>query len=241
MDIIGRVFATPFANGPADVLQRLSLGASAWHGQRDEATAAMSVQSTAAGYKFMDDKWNNTDDEGEVTAYQRRQYGKLRNYAGELNWPLSPTYGVRAEALWKSQELAVFTSKVRNTTTLAAFAGDAMAWLWQVGNDSIVSQDSTQAIPCAGGAEPTVVRDGLQLLVRGEYLTEYLVGDPGPGNPSDGAQARAAELGINYWKTKRFLATVSYNLHHFENTGEAVLRGGSFVQQEVVLRLAIAL
>lgn len=240
-DLIARAFATPFASGKAGILQRLEVGASAWHGQRDVTAIALNPQATAAGYRFMDNKWTYTDDKGQKTAYELRQYGKLRDYAVELNWPMSATFGVRAEALWKSQDLAVFTTKVQSTTTLSAFAGYAMAWLWLVGSDAILPQDTTQALPSPNGPRPVPLVDGVQLIARAEYLKETLSGDAGPGNPGQSVQAWATEMGLNYWRSKRFRAGINYSLHHFENTGEAILRGGSFVQQELMLRLGIAL
>jgi hypothetical protein len=54
----------------------------------------------------------------------------------------------------------------------------------------------------------------------------------------------SAELGANYWHSKRFRATFNYVLNHFGQGGDAsgIVKGlGSPWEQEFLFRIAVAL
>jgi hypothetical protein len=88
------------------------------------------------------------------------------------------------------------------------------------------------------------------LAFRFEYLNTDVTEDATAaalalGNPAVGkTEATSYELGVNYWRSKRFRASFNYVLNHFHrgpDTTPFLSALPSANEQEFLLRLAIAL
>jgi phosphate-selective porin len=250
-DVIGRFAVAPLALAPWSAVRNVTLGGSLWLGNRANNKDAFAAQTTQNGFKFFESAWKATDATAVAHSYELRQKGELRAYAVELNAPIDHRYGVRAEWVHKRQGLAetdLADSKAAGLSELSGTSMYATAWWWAVGDDTLVPQDSTQKLPSFEGLQPTVLRHGLQLLARVERLDETLSSDHASlANAMAGrTQLDAVQVGINYWYSKRFRASINYGAYHLSGTSKTIANakttnGGGAWENEATLRLAIAL
>ena len=257
-DLMGRAWVAPFAFVGDGPLRDATMGGSFWTGERANTLAATS-QTTQGGFTFLSFSQFTTS----MTAgmpnipVQLRQNGRLKAFAGELNVPVAHRYGLRYEFVWKENPLsedqiaANGTGMSLGSANLKGYSMYGELWYWVLGDDKIIGDQQ--------GLEPytrfkkfgvSAPRNGLMLAARFEYLNEDVTEDATAavftlGNPAIGkTKLTSYELGVNYWRSKRFRATFNYVLNHFDRgTGATAFLAAlpSAYEQEFLFRLAVAL
>jgi hypothetical protein len=257
-DWMGRAWIAPFSFMGDGPLHDVEIGGSFWTGDRTN-TLAPASQTTQGGFTFLSFAQFNTTYNGTATAMQLRQVGRLDAAAGEINAPINHKYGVRGEVVWRhsplSQETIASTGvgTIIRAADLRGYSAYGEAWVWLLGDDRIIGDQQ--------GLEPFLrwkkfgvrpIQDGLMVAFRYEHLDENVTGFPFPVGtviaPDASAYGKtvvdAAELGVNYWHSKRFRGTFNYVLNHFGQGSDAsgiVKNLASPWEQELLFRLAIAL
>ena len=124
-------------------------------------------------------------------------------------------------------------------------------WYWAIGDDLIIGdQQGLEPFPRYKrfGVKPP--QNGLMLAFRFEYLNEDVTEDADVaalalGNRAVGkTRLTSYELGINYWRSKRFRASFNYVFNHFNQGADAtpfLATLPSPSEHEFLFRLAIAL
>jgi hypothetical protein len=254
-DWMGRAWIAPLSFMGDGPLHDVEIGGSFWTGDRSN-TLALTSQTTQGGFTFFNAGTFTATPTGASAAetIQLRQVGRLKSFAGELNAPIDHKYGVRGELVWKSSPLSEENIASSGAGTIlggANLRGYSMygeAWLWLLGDDRIIG-DQQGLEPFARfkkfGVKP--VQDGVMLAFRYEHLDESLTEDSNTqllklGNKAVGkTKVDVAEVGLNYWRSKRFRATVNYVYNHFGGNAPAITALPSSHEQELLFRLAVAL
>jgi hypothetical protein len=258
-DWMGRGWIAPFSFMGDGPLHDVTIGGSFWTGDRTNGLAPTS-QTTQGTFTFLSFGQFNTTYNGTAnTAMQLRQVGRLNAAAGEINVPVDHKYGVRGEVVWRHSPLSEETIATSGAGTivrgvdLKGYSAYGEAWVWLMGDDRIIGDQQ--------GLEPFLrykkfgvrpIQDGLMVAFRYEHLDESVTGDPLPATTTIAPDASAfgktivdsAELGVNYWHSKRFRGTFNYVLNHFGQGSDAsgTVKGlGSPWEQEFLFRLAVAL
>jgi phosphate-selective porin len=256
VDWMGRAWIAPFSflgDGP---LHDVEIGGSFWTGDRSN-TLSFTSQTTQAGFTFLSNSaFNFMPTGGAAQSIQLRQVGRLKAFAGEINAPIDHKYAVRGELVWKDSPLSADSIASSGTGTILGGAdlkgysmyGELSAWV--LGDDRIIG-DQQGLEPFSRfkkfGVKPP--QDGVMIAFRYEHLDEDLTADPdvqglgGVLSPSNGSKTKVDswELGVNYWRSKRFRATVNGIVNHFGGD-TALIRGlASKNEEELTFRLAIAL
>jgi hypothetical protein len=262
-DVMGRGWVAPFSFTGEGPLHDVEIGASFWTGNRAN-TLPLASQTTQGGFAFLNTGSYSGTPPGASAAQtvQLRQVGRLNSFALELNAPIDHKYGVRGEFVWRHSPLSEDTIASSGAGTIiggaelrgSSFYGEAYAWI--LGDDKIIGDQQ--------GLEPFLrynkfgvkpVRNGLMVALRYEHLDETLSYDAGQnltvaslmalGDKAVGKTVvDSGELGINYWRSKRFRATFNYVLNHFGRGGDATpyLKGlSSSWENEFLFRMAVAL
>ncbi|HEY4183692.1 MAG TPA: porin [Polyangia bacterium] len=258
-DWMGRAWIAPFSFTGDGPLHDVEIGGSFWTGDRTNALPPTS-QTTQGSFTFLSFSQFNTTYNGTAnTAMQLRQVGRLNAAAGEINAPVNHKYGVRGEIVWRHSPLSQETIASNGAGTiiraadLKGYSAYGEAWVWLLGDDRIIGDQQ--------GLEPFLrwkklgvrpIQDGLMVAFRYEHLDESVTGFALPGGTTIAPDASAygktivdsAELGVNYWHSKRFRATFNYVLNHFGQGNDAsgiVKNLASPWEQELLFRLAVAL
>jgi hypothetical protein len=255
-DWMGRAWVAPFSFTGDGPLHDVEIGGSLWTGDRQNSLAPAS-QTTQGNFTFLSFGQFNTTYNGMAnTAMQLRQVGRLNAAAGEINAPINHRYGVRGELVWRHSPLSEETivngvGTIVRAADLKGYSAYGEAWVWLLGDDRIIGDQQ--------GLEPFLrykkfgvrpIKDGLMVAFRYEHLDESVTGGTPNGTITPDASAfgktivDSAELGVNYWHSKRFRATFNYVLNHFGQGSDAsgIVKGlGSPWEQEFLFRLAVAL
>jgi hypothetical protein len=258
-DWMGRAWIAPFSFMGDGPLHDVTIGGSFWTGDR-ENTLAPTSQTTQGNFTFLSFSQFNTTYNGTAnTATQLRQVGRLNAAAGELNVPIDHKYGVRGEFVWRHSPLSEETIASNGVGTiiraadLKGYSAYGEAWVWLMGDDRIIGdQQGLEPFPRWKKFGVRPIKDGLMVAFRYEHLDESVTGDTLPASttatPDPSAFGKtvvdSAELGVNYWHSKRFRATFNYVLNHFGQGSDAsgIVKGlASPWEQEFLFRLAIAL
>jgi phosphate-selective porin len=252
-DGMARAWFAPFACAHIEALHDVEIGGSVWRGDR-EYTLPLPSQTTEGGFTFLSFNSFNSNVGGTRIPVQLRQVGLLRAYAGELNAPIAHKGGLRAEYVWKHVNLSEenVTNSVSPTilggANLEGWAAYAELWFWIIGDDRIIGdQQGVQPYTRWKGMKPSVRRDGLMLALRAERLSEQvnLESDAAGLNLGDSAvgttKVTSYALGLNYWHSKRFRATVNLVLNRFGGNTAQINNLESLSEKELLFRLAIAL
>ena len=228
VDLIGRVAGTPLARAAHEVLRTLQLGGSLWYGQH-HAGAPLPVQATPGGFVVFDPTW--TTGQLNPLALALDESGRTLALAGELSLPLGHQLGVRAEVIYKAQDLAednvaadgsVLATKGR--ASLQGIAGYAEAWFWLLGDDLQLPVPGFELPKRLGSLGEPAQRHGLMVTARAELLKEDLSSTvPSLGDPNL-ATTRVVEVlaGLNYWYGRRVRASVNYVVSVMSGTSENV-------------------
>jgi len=252
-DGMARLWFAPFAAGGPEVLHDVAFGGSVWRGDR-ENTLALPTQTTEGGFTFLSFNSYNSTVAGTRIPVQLRQVGLMRAYAAEVNVPIAHRGGVRAEYVWKHSNLSEddvsnpAAPKILGGASLEGWSAYGELWFWILGDDRIIGdQQGVQPYTRWRGMKPSPVRDGLMLALRAERLEEQValeqdaetrnLGDPSVGT----TRVTSYALGLNYWHSKRFRATVNLVLNHFEGNTAQINNLDSPTERELLFRLAIAL
>jgi phosphate-selective porin len=255
-DWMGRAWVAPFSFHGDGPLHDVEIGGSFWTGDRAN-TLPFTSQTTQAGFAFLSNSsFGFTPMGGTAETIQLRQVGRLKAFAVELNAPIDHKYGARGEFVWKDSPLSA-DNVTNNATTIlggADLKGYSMygeLWAWVLGDDRIIG-DQQGLEPFTRlkkfGVKPP--QDGLMVAFRYEHLDEDLTSDldvQGLGgilgaNVGTTTKVDSWELGVNYWRSKRFRATVNGIVNHFGGDTAFVRMGlASKNEEELTFRLAIAL
>jgi hypothetical protein len=257
-DWMGRAWIAPLSFVGSGPLHDVEIGASFWTGDRGN-TLAPTAQTTQGGFTFFNTAAFTATPTGATAAesVQLRQVGRLNAFAGELNAPINHKCGVRGELVLKHSPLSeesIASSGVGTILGGADLRGYSMygeAWVWLLGDDRIIGdQQGLEAFTRYSKFGVKQPQDGLMLAFRYEHLDEDLTEDSNTsalklGNKALGnTKVDSAELGINYWHSKRFRATANYVLNHFGGTAPFITNPmtlPSAYEQELLFRLGIAL
>jgi phosphate-selective porin len=252
-DGMARAWIAPFSFCGPEILHDVEIGGSAWRGDRANALAP-AAQTTEGGFTFLSFSPYNASVSGAKTPVQLRQVGLLRAYAGEVNVPVAHRAGVRAEIVWKHLNLS--EENVTNPAAPTVLGGAYLEgwsaygelWFWILGDDRIIGdQQGVEPFTRFRGFKPSPIRDGLMLALRAERLVEHLrlesdadalnLGDTAVGT----TQVTSFALGLNYWHSKRFRATVNLVRNRFDGNTAQIRNLASPTENELLFRLAIAL
>ncbi|HVU50030.1 MAG TPA: porin [Polyangia bacterium] len=248
VDVIGRVSVSPLARTSLDAFHEVSLGASAWYGQR-AAGQAFPTQATPGGFAFFVPSW--TMGQMPPLTFDLLESGSTLTLGGELNAPIGHQAGVRGEGVLKEQDLAeavIATDGSPPTTRgrahLRGFGGYGEAWLWLVGDDRLLPRPGFELPKRLRRVVEPPAEHGLMVTARGELLQEDLTSTSTNANPNTATtRLVTATLGVNYWYGRRVRATLNYALTFLSGTTENVknLQATSKTEQEVLLLLAMGL
>jgi len=250
-DLMGRAWLAPFAMAGIEALKEATRGGSFWMGTRERGRV-LAPHTTQGGLAFFEPvRWKATP--SEAANLELRQDGDLRALAAEVHVPFDHRYGLRGEFIHKRQYLTtVDASKSAfapvGRATCEATAWYAQAWAWILGDDRIPGDRALQLPPRWRGFTSKAPEHGLVVLAKVEHLEATVAPSTAPGlNPVAGTtKVDAYELGINYWYSKRFRATINYVLNRLSGgavTARSAIatNGGSASEHEVSMRMAIAL
>lgn len=224
VDLIGRVVLSPLARTSFDALRAVSLGGSAWYGQHLSGQPFLR-QTTPGGFVLFDPRW--TTGQGAQTTLELRERGKMLAFGGELSLPLGHVFGIRAEGVFKQQDLGednVADGTTAGRAKLKALGGYVDAWVWVLGDDRQLPRPGYQLpVRLSRVAEPSH-QHALQLIVRGELLkedltsTQSVLGDPNLAT----TRITSGSLGASYWYGRRVRASMNYVLAVLSGTTENV-------------------
>jgi phosphate-selective porin O/P len=251
-DFMARAWLAPFSFVGDSPLRALSIGGSLWVGDRANALP-LDAQTTSGGFAFARfDPYTTTT--GSAPR-QLRQVGRRVEAAVELDAPVSARYGARAEMLWRRSPLSeedVSDSQHPNIlggADLDGWAAYGEAWFWAFGDERAapVERHGLESFTPREGRAATPSRDGLMLALRVSHVAEEVwqetdaallnLHDPAVGVTT----VTSYELGINYWHARALRATCSYVINRISGTTPEVKSFSSSTEQELLLRLGIAL
>jgi hypothetical protein len=229
VDLVGRVVVAPLARTSLESFRAISVGGSVWYGQH-LAGAPFPTQTTPGGFVVFDPTWTT----GQVTplALALDENGRTLSLAGEVSAPLGHEAGLRAEVVYKKQDLAEDNVAADGTVTtmgranLQGIAGYAEAWFWVLGDDRQLPAPGFELPTRLGRLMEPVQEDGLMLTARAELLKEDLSSTPRSLGDPNLATTRVVEAlaGANYWYGRRVRASVNYVVTVASGTSENVKR-----------------
>jgi hypothetical protein len=254
-DSIGRVWLAPFSFLGPGPLHDIEIGGSFWLGDRVN-TAAPAAQTTQGGFTFLSFNPYQAAIGSAVQGLpvQLRQVGLMRAFAGELNAPINHRFGLRAELVWKRSPLSQedvtrpTAPVILGGADLTGWSAYGELWFWALGDDRIIGdQQGVQPFTRLRGPAPSPARRGLMLAVRVERLDEEVTEEADAAalnllSPSVGkTRVTSFEVGINYWRSKHFRATLNYVFNRFGGDTVQILTLPSPNEHELALRLGVAL
>jgi Phosphate-selective porin O and P len=248
VDFIGRVVAAPLARSSFDSLRAISLGGSAWYGQRAGAQPFV-TQATPGGFVVFDPAWTS----GGNTPFALRQNGSLLAFGGELNLPIGNLFGVRGEFFFKKQNLTEDSVGATGASLmtlgrakLQALGGYGEAYVWLLGDDRLLPRPGLELPVRLGRVVEATPQQGVTFAVRGEMLkedltsTQTILGDPNLAT----TRVLAGSGAVTYWYGRRVRASFIYGLTALkgttENVKDSVANNGAY-EHEVMVVVAMAL
>jgi hypothetical protein len=226
VDFIGRLVGAPFARTSFASLRGISLGGSAWYGQRDDGQP-FPKQTTTGGFVVFDPAWTS----GGATPLSLRQNGRVLAFGGELNVPIGDSFGVRGEVFYKKQDLtedSVSGTGASLTTLgrakLQALGGYGEAWVWLLGDGRQLPRAGLELPARLGRVVEAAPEHGVSLALRAEMLKEDLtssqtiLGDPNLAT----TRVLSGSAAVTYWYGRRVRASLIYGLTALKGTSEAV-------------------
>jgi len=256
-DVMGRAWVAPLrlgAGGRLGKLEDAEVGGSFWLGQRGGNGLRQNTLTTQGGFAFMESRWSAPN--MAKTPMELHQHHDLRAWALELNLPVAHRYGLRIEYVNKTQDLDeddISMTAAGKLTTLGHAKLDGWSmygqiWYWILGDDTILPEPGLQLPPRLKKFAVAAPRHGLMVALRIDHLEVGVASDTaGLGDPAIGrTEITAIDLGLNYWYSKRFRASVNYVVNVLDGDSESVqaaqqLNGRNSDEHEVLARLAIAL
>jgi hypothetical protein len=258
-DWIGRAWVAPFSFMGDGPLHDITIGGSFLSGYRKFAQAPAN-QSTQESFSFLSFSPYTTSMTSGLPATNVgfRQFHHVSEGAFELNAPIAHKFGLRYELVYRHVPLTEDVIAANGTGAhigQAKLTGTAMygeAWVWALGDDKIIGDtQGVEPFPRYKKFGVKAPQDGVQILGKIESLNEKVTeaADTAAfklGNKAVGrTHVNVYELGVNYWHSKRYRATVNYVFNYFQKSGtdtSPAIRGlKSPAEHEIAFRLAVAL
>jgi hypothetical protein len=228
VDVIGRLVVSPLARTSFELFRGLALGGSGWYGQHLAGTA-FPTQTTSGGFVVFDPAWTT----GQVTPIPLRlnERGRMLALAGELSIPIGHSFGLRAEGVWKKQDLAEdalaadgSTLSTMGRATFQGIGGYGEVWAWLLGDDRQLPAPGLQLPARLGRVGEPTRQHGLMLAARGEFVKQDLTSTQAIlGNPNLATtRVVAATASATYWYGRRVRASFNYALTTVSGTTERV-------------------
>jgi hypothetical protein len=240
-DAIGRLVLAPFG------MRGVAIGGSAWYG-RHVLGALFPIQATPGGLQFINPSWTNSQ-----FTLEMREQGPVMAFAGELSVPIGNRFGLRAEGVFKKQDLAEVetsagTFDIRGDAELQGIAGYGELWVWLVGDGRLLPVPGLQ-LPVRperrARFDDRPFDPGLMFVVRGELLKEDVTSNqPTLGNPNRATtRVISGSLGLNYWRGRLVRFSLNYTGNYWSGTSETIktLAVDGKLEHEVLLRFALSL
>lgn len=260
-DVMGRAWVAPFALAGEKSLEDITVGGSIWLGDRGDNGLRVGSQTTQGGLAFLDPAWKLDPPAGSPAGtagpgVELHQHGSLKAFAAELSVPIEHKYGARVEYVRKQQHVAVTDAASASGGTFKSLASGLLdgwgmygeAWVWLVGDDTIIGTGGLQLPTRLKKFETKAPRHGVMLAARVDHVDESTSFDTAvkPDKASGSRKVTAYELGVNYWYSKRYRATFNYVLNHFDGDSKGIAdtiskAGNNSDEHEFLFRLAIAL
>jgi hypothetical protein len=256
-DFIGRAWISPGALSGIKAIENVALGGSFWIGTRGATGLPLKAFTTQGGFAFSETSWTSMMGT-MMTKNELHQQGDLRAWALELDVPVMHRFGLRIEYVHKKQDLSIDNVTMAGTATplgpaqLRGFAVYGQAWWWIVGDDTIIARPGLELPPRYKEFSTKAPQHGVMLAFKVERLDTHIKSsDPmgGPSIGSDDSNSQTAmtsyELGINYWYSKHFRASINALLNHLDGNVSAISnaekKNGGRMEDELLFRLAAAL
>ena len=249
-DLLARAWLAPFSFTGGGPLRDLTIGGSFWVGDRANALP-LDAQTTSGGFVFA--RFDPYTTNAGSAPRQLRQVGRRIEAAAELDAPLAPRYGGRAEVLWRRSPLSEedvsdpMHPTILGGADLDGWAAYGEAWFWAIGDEGAAPGERHGLEPFDRRGMPIASRDGLMLALRVSHVDEEVwqetdaallnLRDPAVGVTT----VTSFELGINYWHARAFRATCNYVVNRISGTTAEIKSLGTSTEQELLLRLGIAL
>lgn len=175
-------------------------------------------------------------------------------FAGELNVPIARRFGIRAEGVFKRQDLVEAEVSVDGpaltvgTASLQGIAGYGELWVWLAGDERLLPVPGLQ-LPVRPERRPRFedrpFDPGLMFILRGELLKEDITSNqPTLGNPNRATtRVISGTAGLNYWRGRLVRFSINYTGNYWSGTSEIVktLAANGKLEHEVLLRFALSL
>lgn len=235
VDLIGRVFARPFAKKDSkELLAKAQIGVSMRHGERDQDYVGYSYPgiTSSQGFTLWDPRYKDSAGHTNVVIPS----GAQNAIGGELRLPLS-IVDLRGEAYYVVNDTreAIDGYQLTNTQRLGRIKG--LGWYasisaWPFG-DAYINGDPGVMRPLKVDVtkEADKPKKGLQLLaivagVNASYSGAARGGDADaktPGTTTTPGKIRTFEygLGANYWYSKHLRVSLNYVIYHTPGSGSA--------------------
>jgi hypothetical protein len=246
-DTIGRLVVFPL--GPRSV----SIGGSGWYGRHVQG-AKFPIQATPGGLQFLQPRWSNG--QAMPITLEMREQGPVMAFAGELSLPIARRFGLRAEAVFKRQDLVeaeVSTAPngpvvTMGNASLQGIAGYGEMWVWLAGDDRLLPVPGLQ-LPIRPERRPRFedrpFDPGLMFVLRGELLKEDITSNLSTlGNPNRATtRVISGTAGLNYWRGRLVRFSLNYTGNYWSGTSEVVKARAAEgkLEHEVLLRFALSL
>jgi hypothetical protein len=243
-EIIGRVVVSPFG------IRNLAIGGSGWYG-RHVLGPMFPLQSTPGGVRFFAPHW--TTGQATPLALELREQGTVTAFAGEVNLPLGRRLGLRAEGVFKRQQLVEADVSLQPTgpvlplgnATFQGIAGYGELWIWLVGDDRLLPAPGLELPVRLGPEQGRAFDDGLMFALRGEFLKEDLTSDaPALGDPNRATtRVVSGTAGLNYWRGHLVRFSINYVANYWSGTSESIKaqKATGPLEHELLLRFAMSL
>jgi hypothetical protein len=237
-----------FPFGPRGV----TVGGSGWYGRHVQGPT-LPIQATPGGLQFINPRWVN----GQATpvTLEMREQGPVMALAGELSVPIARRFGLRAEGVFKRQDLVeaevsttAGTWLTRGNASVEGIAAYGEMWVWLAGDDRLLPVPGLQ-LPFRPDRRPRFedrpFDPGLMFTLRGEILKEDITSNQTTlGNPNRATtRVVSGTAGLNYWRGRLVRFSINYTGNYWSGTSETIktLAAANKLEHEVLLRFALSL
>jgi hypothetical protein len=225
VDVLGRVFVRPL-KGVIEDLEKLQIGLSAKHGDRDPDYVGYDYPAIASGHGFV--LWAPTYRDKAGRIIHIIPSGAQNEIGGEVRVPFK-RFEARAELYYVANRTreGVEGYQLTNTERLGRVKG--VAWYtqlsaWPLGDAFVNGDPGMMRPPHIDFAKKPDLKKGLEVYgiiagVNGDYDGASRGGgydEKTPGAPGVAKNITIMQygLGATYWYTKFVRATLNYNLYH---------------------------
>jgi len=253
LDVMARAWIAPFSFHDPDGLRAVTVGGSAWTGDRSHGPVLTS-QTTPAGQMALDPSvyWNMPPAANLIS----REQGRLRAFALELDAPFANRFGVRFEWTTKHQPLSVFDVSTPGREmlvaglTLSGWSSYGEVWGWVLGDNRMLGVPAEAGLQMPlrySDLDRTSRRHGVMVAARVDYIDEKMSPGPSAVRNSLGASGQGATkltsftLGASYWFTRRARVNLNYVLDRLDGSTPYILGLQSKSDWELLVRTSLAL